>query len=178
MNEPEENKNEAQEMQNLNPQITEVEIGVRSLRKITLYPLAVGDQMKMTSIIASSVSGFLVSKESKDEVLMIGFFISAINDNLAKFLALALGEKEQDGKFPETEKTLEDITNLQSSEIAGVIYATNYEESVKNFQSLFEKVKKLFPLEGSLPESVKDTITDLKTSLPSPSEKGDLQEDK
>jgi len=178
MIQPEEQKKEAQEMQNLNPQIMEVEIGIRNLRKIKLYPLAVGDQMKMTSIIATSVSGFLVSKEAKDESLMIGFFIKTVNDNLARFLSLALGEKEQEGTFPETEKTLEDITNLQASEIAEIIFKMNYEESVKNFQSLFEKVRKLFPSEGSLPESVKDTITDLKTSSLNLSKKEDLQEDK
>ena len=56
---PEETK-ETQDMQNLNPQITDVEIGVRTLRKIKLYPLSVGDQMKMTAMIASTVSTFLV----------------------------------------------------------------------------------------------------------------------
>ena len=164
-------------MQNLNPQITDVEIGVRTLRKIKLYPLAVGDQMKMTAMIASTVSGFLVTQEAKDEALMVGFFVSAINDNLAKFLSLAVGEKEYEGgKFPETEKILEDTTNLQASEIAKVIYETNYEQSVKNFKSLFEKIKELFPSERSLPGFAKDITTDLKTSSESPLEKEDSQE--
>ena len=171
-----EEKRENEDMQNLNPQITEVEIGVRDLRKIKLYPLAVGCQMKMTALMASTISGFLVTKESQDEVAMVGFFVKTINENLAKFMALAIGEKEKDGKFPETEKMLEDTTNLQASEIAKVIYEVNYETSIKNFQSLFEQMRKLFPLERSLPGSAKDTITDLETSLERPLEKEDLQE--
>ena len=181
---PEETK-ETEDMQNLNPQITDVEIGVRTLRKIKLYPLSVGDQMKMTAMIASTVSTFLVTQEAKDEALMVGFFVSTINDNLAKFLALAVGEKEGEGKgypegeiqFPETEEILGDTTNLQASEIAKIIYEMNYEESVKNFQSLFNQIKKLFPLERSLPGSVKDMVTDLEKSSESPSEKEDSQED-
>lgn len=173
-----EEKRENNDMQNLNPQITEVTIGIRSLRKIKLYPLSVGDQMKMTALMASTISGFLVTKEAKDETAMVGFFVQIINENLARFVALAIGEKEDgEGKFPETDKMLEDTTNVQASEIAKVIYEVNYETSVKNFQSLFEQMKKLFPLERSLPESVKDTITDLETSLGEPSKKEDLQED-
>ncbi len=75
-----------------------------------------------------------------------------------------------------TYKMLEDTTNLQASEIAKVIYEVNYETSIKNFQSLFEQMRKLFPLERSLPGSAKDTITDLETSLERPLEKEDLQE--
>ena len=181
---PEEIDKETEDMQNLNPQITDVEIGVRSLRKIKLYPLAVGEQMKMTAMIASTVSKFLVTQESKDEALMVGFFVSTINDNLAKFLSLAVGEKggrkgfPEDGEveFPETEKILDDTTNLQASEIAKVIYEVNYEKSVKNFQSLFNQIKKLFPLERSLPGSVKDMDTDLEASLESPLKKEGLPE--
>ncbi len=175
---PEEIDKETEDMQNLNPQITDIEIGVRNLRKIKLYPLSVGDQMKMTAMIASTVSNFLTTQESKDEALMVGFFVSTINDNLAKFLSLAVGEKEQEGgKFPKTEEILDDTTNLQASEIAKVIYEVNYEKSVKNFQSLFNQIKKLFPLERSLPGSVEDMVTDLEKSSESPSEKEGSQED-
>jgi len=52
----------------------------------------------------------------------------------------------------------------------------NYEASVKNFKDLFEKVRGLFPSERSLPQSVKDTLTDLETSLEEPLSKEDLQE--
>ena len=171
---PEETK-ENNDMQNLNPQITDVEIGIRNLRKIKLYPLSVGDQMKMTALIASTVSKFLITKEAQDESVMVGFFVTIINDNLAKFVSLAIGEKEKETEipFPETEKILEDMTNLQASEIAKVIYEVNYEISVKNFQSLFNQMKELFPLERSLPESVKDTVTDLKESLGAPLETED-----
>jgi|GEM_PF-1316128 len=165
-------KSEINELQNLNPQVTTVDIGVRNLRKITLYPLSVGDQLKMTNIIANKVVGFLSAKEGGDDVAMAGFFINMINENISKFLALATCEKPNDkDKYPKAEKLLDDITNLQVSTIALELYRVNFEESSKNFVDLFKKVKGLFQLERSLPQSVKDTITDLSISLDEPLKK-------
>ena len=42
------------ELKDLNPQIVDVEIGIRSLRKITLYPLSVTDQLKMSDLITKA----------------------------------------------------------------------------------------------------------------------------
>ena len=170
---PEESeKLEIDELQNLNPQVTTVNIGVRSLRKITLYPLSVGDQLKMTNIIATKIVGFLSTKEGGDDAAMAGFFINMINENISKFLALATCEKPNDkDKYPQAEKLLDDITNLLVSNIALEIYRVIFEESSKNFGDLFKKVKGLFQLERSLPQSVKDTITDLKTFSEKPLKK-------
>jgi len=170
---PEELKqSDIDELQNLNPQVASATVGVRSLRKINIYPLSVGDQMKMTNILASKVVGFLSAKEANNDEAMVGFFINIINENISKFLGLSTCEKpDEEGNFPESEKLLSDITNLQISEIALLIYKMNFEESSKNFVDLFKKAKKLFQLERSLPPSVKDTITDLNTSLGEASEK-------
>jgi len=176
MIQPEEQR-ENKDMQNLNPQITKTSIGVRNLREITLYPLSIGDQMGMTSLLAKTVAGFYATQDSKDEVAIIGFFVSVINENLAKFLSLAVCEKETEGGFPETRAILNDLTNLQASEIANIIYKMNYEESIKNLQNLFGKVKSLFPSERLLPEFARDMDTGLTESLDDLSKKEDLQED-
>ena len=176
MKKPDELKEETKDLQQLNPQVMDVQIGIHDLRTIKLYPLSVGDQMKMTSLLGETIASFVASKEAKDEVRMIGFFIKIVNSNLARFLGLATCEEPEGDKYPKAEVLLCDITNLQASNIAEAIYVMNYETSIKNFQSLFEKVKKLFPSERSLQQSAKDTLTDLETSLESPSEKEDLQE--
>jgi hypothetical protein len=45
---PEDNKN-------LNPQIHETDIGIVNLRKIKIYPLAVGHQLEMSDLISEAV---------------------------------------------------------------------------------------------------------------------------
>jgi len=177
MEKPEELNETIEDLQNLNPQVATVTIGVRNLRKIKLYPLAVGDQMRMTTLVGSAISAFVTSKEAANEAAMIGFFLNLINNNLTKFLGLAICERpDENDKYPKSEELLCDITNVQASEIAKYIFEVNYETSVKNFKDLFEKVRGLFPSERSLPQSVKDTLTDLETSLEEPLSKEDLQE--
>ena len=39
----------------LNPQVAEVEIGVRNLRKITIYPLSIADQLSTTDLVSEAI---------------------------------------------------------------------------------------------------------------------------
>ncbi len=153
----------------LNPQATEVEIGVRSLRKITIYPLSIGDQLKTTDLISEAISGFM-SREDMTDVAFISFIVNLIRENIAKILTMATDE---DG-----ETLVSELSNTQVAEIAEIIYDKNYGEVAKNFESLIGKVKKLLPSMRPYPASLNDMgATELKTSTESPTETVDLPTD-
>ena len=139
------------EMEVLNPDIQEVTVGVRKLRKITLYPLSVVDQMKVTDLFQEALGAFLANKEAGD-LQFVALFIAIIKTNLAKVLALVI-EPEED-----SEKLLTEITNNQLTVIANVLYEMNYALISKNVSGLLKKlpqVKKESPLERPLQQSVK-----------------------
>ena len=145
------------EMEVLNPDIQEVTVGVRKLRKITLYPLSVVDQMKVTDLFQEALGAFLANKEAGD-LQFVALFIAIIKTNLAKVLALVI-EPEED-----SEKLLTEITNNQLTVIANVLYEMNYALISKNVSGLLKKlpqtVKKESPLERPLQPSVKSMDID------------------
>ena len=145
------------EMEILNPDIKEVTIGVRKLRKIMLYPLSVVDQMKVTDLFQEALGAFLANKDGND-AQFIALFIAIIKTNLAKVHALVVDVEE------DAEKLLTEITNNQLTVIANVLYEMNYALISKNVSGLLKKLpqvqKKESPLERPLQPSVKSMDTD------------------
>ena len=122
---PEENK--------INPQITDVKIGVRDLRKIKIYPLAFGDQLELSDLIKEVLEAFFKTEEGSEESLsiFIGFAFNLVKVNITKVLELiALDE--------DTKALLKELTNVQVDEIIHVVYEKNF-EILKNLKSLFGK---------------------------------------
>lgn len=155
----------------LNPQITETDIGVRSLRTITIYPLSMADQIKMSDLITEALKAFLLKKDQKD-LAFVKFMIDLIKKNIIGILAMVSDVK------PDEEDLLGEITNVQASEIAKILYEVNYEGTIKNLKDLFEKVRSMFPSERLLQPSVKDIpSTGLKISTEKPGEKEEPQSD-
>jgi hypothetical protein len=147
------------EMEVLNPDIQEVTVGVRKLRKITLYPLSVVDQMKVTDLFQEALGAFLANKEAGD-LQFVALFIAIIKTNLAKILTLVI-EPEED-----SEALLSEITNNQLTVIANVLYEMNYALISKNVSGLLKKlpqVKKESPLERPLQQSVRSMDIDSMT---------------
>ena len=135
-------------MEKLNPQVMELEIGVRNLRNITIYPLSMADQLKTTDLITQALQGFVDKGDMKDEVF-VGFAIELIKSNLGKILSMATDE--------EGGKLLEDLTNLQGMELVEMIFDMNYASIEGNVKSLAGKVKKLFPSARLSQPSLSDT---------------------
>jgi len=145
----------------LNPQISEVKIGKRTLRKITIYPLSLGDEIKLTGIITKAVSNAPVDG---DDLAFVAFIVTLIEENLGTILQLVTDEEDADA-------LMSDITNLQGGEIAEIIYDVNYDAVAKNLKGLFSKIKNVFRLERPLLTSVSDTPdTDSNTSIKEDSE--------
>lgn len=160
----------------LNPQITTVKIGRRNLTEQTLYPLSVPDQLKVTDIVTEAIQSLWdlqKDAEEKDEMLTNTAFasaiIGAIRANIVTVLALVI-----DVSTKEAEKVLAETTNLQLTCILDKIWWANYEDSIKNVQDLFGKVKSLFLSERSSQPSLNDTDNTISpTSTPEAGETED-----
>lgn len=120
----------------LNPQIANVEIGVRNLRKIKIYPLSVGDQLSLSDLVVEALNTYNEiagdKKKSDIEVFseIVNFAINLIKENLDQILD-KITDQEEDIKL------LDEITNDQAFEIGKVIYEVNFANLIKNVTSLF-----------------------------------------
>jgi len=131
---------EKEKKDRINPQTTNIEIGTRSLRTIKVYPVSFGDQLELTDLITSTIQEFYKSREeieNKDDTAMVEFLIGLLRENLARIIKLITDEEET---------VFKEMTNNQVVELAKLIYEMNYAESLKNAQSLFEKIQQLFQL--------------------------------
>lgn len=125
-------------MSDLNPQIVEISVGVRELRTVTIYPLSMADQFKMTSAIVEGFSKFAVfdQQDIKDEDV-VAQMVEIIENNIDQILTLVLADDEQ--------VTMTELTNEQFSDLAITVFEVNYEGAAKKFQTLVGKVKSLMP---------------------------------
>ncbi|MCK5607766.1 hypothetical protein KAR91_38140 [Candidatus Pacearchaeota archaeon] len=115
----------------INPQVRETDIGKRTLRKVSIYPLSLADQLNLTDLITEAMTAFFnTNPEESDEsmVQFIGFMIDLIKKNIDKLVETITDE----GKG-----ILEEITNVQLMNIAEIIYVDNFEGPVKKAMSLF-----------------------------------------
>jgi len=142
---------------NLNPQIREIEIGVRSLRKITIYPMSMADQKRFGKVFQKIVEEYLSQTpegpmKQDDLIPFAQFLLRLIGDNIKEVLKIVtdMRDKELDMFFDE-------VTNSQMSEIIVAVFEENFDKPSKNLMSLFEIVKQLFPLERLSQLSSNDT---------------------
>lgn len=161
----------------LNPDVRELQIGVRALRTVTIYPLSVRDQLKTSSIVSSAVIAFFNGFEDANAVPDTDFavFVSGlVSGNLEQVVRMALADE------PEDVDVLAEMTNRQLETLITTIYEVNYSFLSELFQRLttrFQMMKNLRSTK-SLQMSATDTVTDLASSLGNLSEKGDLPTNK
>lgn len=136
----------------LNPQITTVEVGVKSLREVTIFPLSLADQTKTARILAKAFQEVMEKlasfggedKTSGDEGLasmakqlsdidVLEFISSIIEGNLEVVLGLVVDENEK--------ILIEELTNEQFYRLVEIIYEVNYESTSKNFLALVKRAK-------------------------------------
>jgi len=130
-------------MADLNPQIREVSVGTNELRKITLYPLSMADQFKMTDAIVDAARQFsVINPKELNDAAIVATMVTMVEDNLQDLFNLLLAEGEK--------ITFEELTNSQFTEIVEIVFEINYETSIKKFQDLIGKVKTVLPKQ-SLP---------------------------
>ena len=119
----------------INPRIRSVNIGIRSLRKIKIYPLSMYDQKQLIALVNKILKTlFDVDKETgKDDknLVFISHVVKAIEDNIEELLAYATPDED-------ITKFMKDVDNAQLSEIVGHVYRDNFGTPVKNVISLFD----------------------------------------
>ena len=125
-------------MADLNPQIREISVGTKELRKITLYPLSMADQFKLTDAIVDAFRQFsVIDPKTLNDAEIIATMVAMIEENLQDLFKLLLAEDEQ--------ISFEELTNIQFTEIVEIVYEVNYETSIKKFQDLIGKIKMAMP---------------------------------
>jgi hypothetical protein len=151
----------------LNPQIHVFTLGIRELREITIYPLSVADQFKLSDIIADAADK-LAKKQVNVNTMknkdFVKLFMELFKENANKIIKLVTDEDIGKGDY------LEELTNTQLVELGDLIYVMNYESAAKNFMRLLDRAKSLFLSRKSSQESADNMDTDLMIASESLSE--------
>lgn len=167
----------------VNPKCRKIEIGVRSLREITIWPLSLADEIKFTEKILSIMDGYesilhpplpnipkdatpedleeLFADPEQKELIVATYIVTAIKDNLLELLAYVTEE----------EVTLNDMDNEQFMEICDEIYEMNFAGAVGKGMRLLTKIKSLFNQKTLSENSSSQPVTDMNTSTNSVTEK-------
>lgn len=146
----------------MNPQIQSMEIGIRNIRAVTIYPLSMADQFKLSDIVTDAMKEYGTDDTSSD-VEIFEVIMGTIQENLIAILDLITDPNEH--------IKLDELTNTQFSELCELIYSTNYDTAIVKFKSLFEKAKKVFQSKRQLPKSSSELVTDTNISSDTTSEK-------
>lgn len=154
----------------INPRIRSVEVGIRSLRKIKIYPLSMRDQKEVTRIINKALTSFfnIERKEGENEELVFAsFIIKVVEDNIERILGIVAPDED-------IKKLMGDIDNAQLSDIIRIVYTDNYGDPAKNVTSLFQMTKIESVLKRQQSPSAENIVaTDLNTSLEEVSKKAE-----
>jgi len=120
--------------QKLNPQIAELEVGVRNLRTIRIYPFAVASETKATELISETVNTIagLTEEQFQDLTVMVSLFIETFQKHAGAIIGMSTDEDE---------KLLENITNDQLIAFGKILYDQNFKQISKNLPDLWRRVK-------------------------------------
>ncbi len=127
----------------LNPQIRTIEIGIRELREVTVYPMSLSDQLKLSDIITNALVSLQDLSVLNNTVGLISFAVSFIREKSQMILKMVLDEKESNDTFLDT------ITNEQFIDFVKLLIEVNFEPLSKNLTGLLKKTeKKVEPIPG------------------------------
>lgn len=173
-------------MTSINPQITTVSVGKRTLCDITIYPLSLADQGKLTKILSGVFQSIMaalsvVGDESEEleelkgtdkitetiesvakqlsNIDIVETIAGLIQENLEAVLGLVVD--------PHEKITMEELTNEQFYNLVEIIYEVNYEGTSKNFLALMKRAKNMSQEEKKDPKKkVKGKVSRLKKPSP------------
>jgi len=117
--------------QSMNPRVRVLEVGIRTIRKIKIYPLSVSDQFDLSDSITEGIQ--IYAKEAGENLTpeSVSKMIDLIRKKLPDILKLIV----LDEKNPKA--LLKELDNYQLAEIAQIVFEDNYGEPVKKLVSLF-----------------------------------------
>lgn len=134
----------------LNPDIKEFEFGKKELHTVTVYPLAMGDQFKVSDMIVEIAQSVIAAniQGTVSDAIIVKTAIEAIRKNISDILMLITEQTAA-----EVEDMISEITNNQLTALVEIVWSVNYEESLKNGRSLFERMKQAFQSKRSSQDS-------------------------
>ena len=154
----------------MNPRVRDVDVGIRTLRKIKLYPLSISDQFSLSDSISKGFEVYLKEAGEGFSAAAVSKMIDMIRDKLPTMLKLLFPDEMPN-------KLLKELDNFQTATIAEIVFVDNYGDPVKKLASLFSQRKteeKESALERLTQLSADTTpATDLNTSLDSTTKKGE-----
>jgi hypothetical protein len=171
---------EEQELKALNPDIRMVQIGVRELYNLTIYPLSFGQQIKLSETIGEAVASFYQNKDGSDAEL-VAFIVKLLGENAKEILGYITDpdEVKEIMKGAKEKEITNCLTNKQLFEIGEHIYEDNFKDPSEKVRTMFETIRKEYLSDVLSPESSEDIpSTDLSTSSEEAIEKEASQSDK
>jgi hypothetical protein len=116
-------------MTKLNPEVREVEIGIRELRPVKLYPLSFRDQTQASDLIGEAMQK-LIEAQSKPDITFVKEILDLISRNADRILGLVMDKNEKG------DDVLAEISNQQLLAIAEAVWDVNYTAIQKKIQSI------------------------------------------
>lgn len=122
-------------MSQTNPDIKEVQIGIRSLRKTYIYPLSMQDQFDLVEKLADAINELGDGADLKERTTeeAIEFIKKLITDNVTTILEYVTDAEER--------PSFNQMTNNQLFEIVDIIFSVNFEGVLKNSMNLFQRIQ-------------------------------------
>lgn len=156
----------------LNPDIREIVYGKKELSKLTLYPLSVGDQFKVTDLVTEVIQNVVKGQEQGllNDFTFTTTILKAIEKNISKILSIIADISEE-----ESENIISKLTNTQLTDIIESVWEVDYEPMLKKGKSLLERGKSVFSSRKSSQTSSNATLnTGSKTSTEKATDQGVL----
>jgi hypothetical protein len=157
----------------INPKCRKVEIGVREIKTITIWPMSLADELSFSETILglmgeySEIEEKKVEQENKEkgtediEGKLALFIVTAIKENLLELLALVADEKV----------SLSDIDNEQFMDICDIIFEMNFDGAVGKGVRLLKRIKSMFLQKTQSENLSSPQVIDTNTSSDLDSEK-------
>jgi hypothetical protein len=118
-------------MENLNPRISKVTVGIRELHTVSIYPLSFSDEMAMTDIIVNVIEKFMAANTSNQtDVVFVALLAQAIKDNIKDFIRLVTDPDEW-SFCNNKDDMLKHVDNHQLMEIASIVKEANFGEDLR-----------------------------------------------
>jgi len=131
-----EKKTKQVKLADVNPQVKSVKIGIQHLRKVSIFPLSVADQLNMTDLITDAVGQFFAMEAEKavegPPVEFIVFMLELLKSNIGELVTKITAEDDSD-------KVLSEMTNDQLSNVVEIVYRENFERPLAKIVGLFQK---------------------------------------
>ena len=124
-------------MADLNPRIANVQIGIRELRTISIYPLSVGHQSKTVELITVLINSMAEQKlDGLTDLQLAEYFGGTISENIKKILEFVTDPKDK--------VSIDDIDNVQLADIIEIVIKNNFGDVTKKLKAIWAQIQDKF----------------------------------